>query len=255
MRVNNCSSLYFSEQPMKNFELCRKYLFLQDIENSLNFTVKITKIKISMNLKIRTSILLFVGCLIASSCGGGMKTVKNEFLGEIPSIEKHYAEKVAKKEKDLKECKDMQKAFKLSKEVDLLKDEWKLKIEESFKAGLPAKSLPFESMGNKAYSVDMVTVSSATKGNLSLKFAVTIKEDLKNEWDITVKDLFIYFKAVDKAGNDIEGSKTVAVNMGRTEMKAGATAELSGVWQSKAIINMEQFAAVKEITKEEYEKQ
>jgi hypothetical protein len=208
-----------------------------------------------MKKHLQTIIWMIVAGIFVISCGKGMKTVKNEFLGEIPSIEKHYAEKVAKKEQDMKESKDIQKAFKLSKEVDELKEEWKQKIEEAFKAGLPAKSLPFEGLGNTSYSVDMVTVSSITKGNISLGFAVTIKEDLKNEWGITVKDLFIYFKAVDKAGNDIEGSKTVAVNMGRTEMIAGATAELSGVWQSKAIVNLENFATIKEITKEEYEKQ
>ncbi len=208
-----------------------------------------------MKKSINSILIVCLFGVLFSACGGGMKTVNNEFLGTIPSIEKHYSEKLEKMEQDLKECKDMQKAYKISKEIDLLKDEWKQKTEDAFKAGLPAKSLPFESIGNEAYNVDMVTVNSITKGNISLKFTVSILEDLKNEWDITVKDLFIYFKAVDKAGNDIEGSKTVAVNMGRTEMKAGTIAELSGVWQSKAIINMEQFAAVKEITKEEYEKQ
>lgn len=207
-----------------------------------------------MNCKNYFIISAVISAFLLTSCGGGMKTIKNEFLGEIPSIEKHYAEKTAEKEKELKESKDINKAFKLSKEVDELKEEWKTKVEEAFKAGLPVKSLPFESMGSKAYSVDMVTVASATKSNISLKFSVTVLEDLKNEWDITVKDLFIYFKAVDKSGNDIEGSKTVAVNFGRIEMKAGTKAELTGTWQSKAIINMEQFAAVKEITKDEYEK-
>lgn len=202
---------------------------------------------------------LFISAIIAvvviSSCGGGAKTIKNEFLGEIPSIEKNYMEKLDKKEQELKESKDLNKAFKISKEVDEVKEEWKQKVEEAFKAGLPSETLPFEPLKNTHYTVDRVTVTSASRGSMSLAFHVTINEDVKNEWDIVEKSLFIYFKAVDKDGNDIENSKTVAVNFTREDMTAGKKAELSGVWQSKAIANMEYFAAVKEITKEEYEKQ
>jgi len=196
-----------------------------------------------------------IAVFIISSCGGGAKTIKNEFLGEIPSLEKIYREKLEKKEQELKESKDLNKAFKLSKEVDEVKEEWKQKVEEAFKAGLPSETLPFEPLKNTHYSVDRVTVTSASRGNMSLTFNITVNEDVKNQWGIVEKSLFIYYKAVDKDGNDIENSKTVAVNFGREDMTAGKKAELNGTWQSKAIANMEHFAAVKEITKEEYEKQ
>ncbi len=183
-----------------------------------------------------------------------MKTQKNEFLGEIPSIEKYYKEKVEKKEKELKESKDINKAFKLSKEVDELKDEWNLKIEEAFKAGLPQSELKFEPLANVKYTVEKVEVTGAGKGSIQLKFKAKLNEDLKNEWGNFETFLFVYFKGLDKDGKEIEGSKTVAASVGRPEMKAGSQVELTGTWQTKAIINMEQFAAVKEITKEEYEK-
>lgn len=66
--------------------------------------------------------------------------------------------------------------------------------------------------------------------------------------------LLIYFVATDKDGNPIENTKTVAANMGREKMTAGTQVDLTGVWKSKAIRNLENFASIRQITKEEYEK-
>ena len=64
------------------------------------------------------------------SCGQGMKTTKNEFLGEIPSIDKYYSGKLDEKEKELKECTNMDKALKLDNESKAIKEEWVTKLKE-----------------------------------------------------------------------------------------------------------------------------
>ena len=75
---------------------------------------------------------------------------------------------------------------------------------------------------------------------------------MKNEYGGIERTLFVYYKAQDSEGNDIENSTTVATNFGRQDLTAGTTYEAFGSWQSKAVKNMEGFAKVVEITKEEY---
>jgi len=205
-----------------------------------------------LNLSV---IVCSLAILFLSSCGGGaVKTVKNEFLGELPSLEKGYYDKMQEKEKAIKECTDMDKSFKLTKEKELLKDEWSAKIKECYAANPLTKALPVESLAGAAYTITEVKVDKAVKGSLSLKFSIKIDKDMKNEYGGFEKDLIIYFKALDKDGKDIEGSTTVAVVYKREEMKAGKTVEASGTWQTKGLKNMENFAKIKIITKAEYDK-
>lgn len=198
----------------------------------------------------------FVLAFLFSNCGGSSisSSKKNEIFGEIPSLEKSYVEKVEKKEEELKNATDMDKAFKLSKEVDLLKEEWDNKIKEIFAAGLPSETVPFNATEKNLWEVEKVTVASASRGHMSMTFSVKILEDIKNQYGQVEGTLFIYFVATDKEGNPIENTKTVAANMGRERMTAGTQVDLTGVWKSKAIRNLENFASLQQITKEEYEK-
>ncbi|MBW7942857.1 MAG: hypothetical protein H3C64_10835 [Candidatus Kuenenia stuttgartiensis] len=190
--------------------------------------------------KINLSVIACsLAVLFLSSCGGGsVKIVKNEFLGEVPSLEKGYYDKMQEKEKAIKECTDIKKSFKLSKEKDLLKDEWGAKIKESLTTNPLTKALPVESLAGVDYTIN----------------EIKIDKDIKNEYGNFEKDLLVYFKALDKDGKDIEGSTTVAVVYKREEMKAGKTVEASGTWQTKGLKNMENFAKIKIITKDEYDK-
>lgn len=189
------------------------------------------------------------------SCGGGaVKTVKNEFLGEVPSLEKGYYDKMQEKEKAIKECTDQEKAFKLNKEKELLKDEWDAKIKESIAANPLTKALPVESLAGVDYTITGIKVDKTSKGYMGLKFSIKINKDMKDEYGNLKKDLMVYFKALDKDNKDIEGSLTVAVVFKREEMTAGKTVEATATWQTKGIKNMENFAKIKVITKEEYDK-
>jgi hypothetical protein len=197
---------------------------------------------------------IMVAFIFASCGGGGSKGKNNEYLGKFPSIEKQYMEKMEAKEKAIKECTDMKKSFKLHQEAELLKEEWGQKIEEYANANAFDKELPFQALEGKPYTINKILVNRVAKGTLNIKFEITINEDMKNQYGGIEKSLFVYYKAQDSQGNDIENSTTVATNFGRQDLSAGTVYEAFGTWQSKAIKNMEDFAKVVEITKEEYDR-
>lgn len=189
------------------------------------------------------------------SCGGGGASMKtNEFLGELPSLEKKYYSEIKEKEKKAEECTDMEEAFKLSKEAELLEKEKKQKIEEYIAANPLTKPVPFEALEGTRYTINGLVINKAQSGNLNLKLSMKINEDIKNEYGGIEKSLFIYYKAVDSRGIDIPDSKTVATNFKRIKLTTGTDYEAFGSWKSSEIMKMEDFAKVVEITKEEYDK-
>ncbi|HRS53311.1 MAG TPA: hypothetical protein P5250_01220 [Bacteroidales bacterium] len=204
--------------------------------------------------KNKNVLYLFVAIFILSSCvSKSGKIIKNEYLDELPSIEKQYLLKIKEKGEAIKKCTDMNKAFKLSKELNLIKEEKNKKIEKYSKI-LINKELPFEGLKNKPYFIKNISINNVTSGNLNIKFTITINEDIKNNYGNLENRLFIYYKALDKNGQEISNSKTIATNFGQIELKKGSEYEAFGTWQSSAIINLENFAKIVEITKEEYDK-
>lgn len=196
-------------------------------------------------------------CLLISihtGCGSEPEMVTNPYLGEIPSLESHYAEKIADKEAEIKANKDLEKAFKLGKELEELQDERKRKIEAYVEANPLIKPLPFQALPDMPYTIIDIKVNRVAAGNLNLKFTMNIDEDLKNQYGSPEKMLFIYFKAVDSRGNDIPNSITVATNARTTPLTAGSVYEAFGTWQSKSLRHMADFAKVVEVTREEYDR-
>jgi hypothetical protein len=205
--------------------------------------------KAKTNLPMAISSLLI---LLLTSCGGGLTTSKNEFLGEIPSIQKYYSTKIQEKNKELKECTDMEKAFKLGKEADLLKQEWDAKLEESLKANPLTAALPFEPLKNQPYTVTGISVDKCNSMGFGIKLSLKFNTDIKFEY----KDIWIYYLAIDKEGKEIEGTKLQSLirqELGK-DLKAGTDVEATGCWTKSAISTMENFAKIKFITKEEYDK-
>ncbi|MCD6180441.1 MAG: hypothetical protein J7K39_11115 [Bacteroidales bacterium] len=205
------------------------------------------------NLKLLSGIMIFI-IIFLMGCGGGSSSKNNEYLGELPSIEKKYANQIDKKSKEIEECTDMKDAFKLDKEKKLLKEEKKKAIEEYVASHPLIKDLPFQALPNNKYTINKVVVNKATSGNLNIKFLITINEEIKGKYGSTNKNLFIYFKAVDSEGNYIPNSTTVATNFKSVLLTAGTEYEAFGSWQNKATRNMEDFAKIVEITREEYDK-
>lgn len=199
--------------------------------------------------------LFFVIFLI--SCGGGSSSKNNKFFGKVPSMVKDYMTKMNEKEEKAESSTKMEEAFKFAKEAENLKKEMESKVEELVaNSSLVGTEIPFQTLSDDSdYEVAKVILDNLSANYLKLKFTVQIKNDIKNEYGGIEKTLFIYFKAVDSKGVDIPQSKTVAVNFGRrTELKANTELEISGGWNGSDIAQMENFAKLIEITKEEYDK-
>jgi hypothetical protein len=189
---------------------------------------------------------------LLTSCGGGLKTSRNEFLGEIPSIQKYYSVKVDEKKKELKACTDINKAFKLDKEEQLLEQEWETKISECMKANSLTTGLPFEPLKDQLCPVSKISVSLVNKHGFQIKIAIKFDKDIKFDG----KDLCIYYVAVGKDGKEIPGTELQSwINQGlMKDIKAGTEVETTGCWTISALSNMEDFAKIKFITKNEYNK-
>ncbi|MDA3861958.1 MAG: hypothetical protein PF445_12120 [Melioribacteraceae bacterium] len=158
------------------------------------------------------------------------------------------------KEKEIKECTDLEDSFTLSKELKLLKDEKENTIAEYVTANPLTKSLPFQALPETQYTIKDIVVNKASSGNLNIKFLVTINEDIKNKYGGIVKNFFVYYKAKDSKGVDIPKTITVATNFKNQKMTAGLEYEVFGTWQNKSTKNMEDFAKVVEIDRAEYDK-
>ncbi len=207
-----------------------------------------------MKTNLKTFLLVAFISLLLVSCGGsggGITSVSNEYLNNLPSIAKDYATQVNTKEEAIHKNTSMEDAFKLEKELDLLKEEWAAKIKENAAANPITKPLPFEALPGMLYTVNQITVKTANKSNLSLEFDVTVNQDIKNEYGSFEKSLFIYFTAIDQQGNEIPKTTSVAVNYKREEMKSGLKFTSSG--QLGPLANLENFAKLKLISKEVYE--
>ena len=103
------------------------------------------------------------------------------------------------KEKELKKCTDMAKAFKLDKEKDELEDEADKALKECL-ANNPLGALPYKQKADYPFTIQEVSVNvknSSSISRLQLIMKVKIDEDIKN------KLLFAYIDAVDKEGNSL----------------------------------------------------
>lgn len=202
----------------------------------------------------QTLAAITVIAFLFTSCGGGAgKTVSNDYLGEYPSMVKNYEQEIADLEQEAKSNTDLNKAFELAKKIDILKDEYKAKLKEYAEVFKFEKAVPFEGLAGTKYTVNEVKVKDATASYLGFDFAATINEDMIDEYNTIVKDLFLYFKAVDAEGKDIPGAVTVAAISPRTELKKGTQIHLTGGWRPSLVKDFENFAKIKEATKEEYE--
>ncbi|MCD4691867.1 MAG: hypothetical protein K8R79_03040 [Calditrichales bacterium] len=205
------------------------------------------KKKIILFICYVTIVFLFV------SCGKSTNDVSNAFLGKLPSIEKKYADLLDEKEKEIEKCTDMKEAYKLAKEKKLLNKEKEKAIAEYVSAHPLNKDLPFQSLPDTKYNIKKVVVNKASSSNLNIKFLITINEDIKSKYGSIEKTLFIYFKALDSKGNYLPKSTTVATNFKTIKLVAETEYEAFGSWQNKATRNMEDFAKIVEVTRDEWE--
>jgi hypothetical protein len=204
-------------------------------------------------MKTKTFLLMAtVSVLLMTSCGGGMKSSKNEFLGEIPSIQKYYHARVDEKSKELKACTDINKAFKLDKEEQQLEQEWETKIADCMKANPLTAGLPFDQPKDRLFPVTKIAVSLVNRHGFQIKLSIKFDKDIKFEY----MDLCLYYVAVGKDGKDIPGTKLQSfINQGQMQdIKAGTETEATGCWTINALNNMEDFAKIRFVSKDEFDK-
>jgi hypothetical protein len=166
--------------------------------------------------------LIFTSALM-TGCGGA-STEDNDYLGKVPSMVKNYENEIEEKEHELEKTTDMDKAFELSKESELLEDEMDEAIENYVNENpeLLNKELPFQALPDNKYTVNKVTISRLST-SLNLLFSLTIDEDLKNKYGGVEKSLYVYFKAVDSEGKAITDAISVATSFGSREPLVAGT--------------------------------
>ncbi len=138
-------------------------------------------------------ILLFISC-----GGGGNSIITNEYLGDLPSISKNYLDKIDAKKEAIKQNTDRDKAFKLDKELDLLKDKADKSVVD-YIANNPIASLPFEQKGDDPFTITDVLVHpkyDTSPSRLQLLVKITMSKDFSNS-------MFLYIKAIDKEGTQL----------------------------------------------------
>lgn len=203
---------------------------------------------------MKNNILILLAFVISAfflaNCGGG--TSANEYLGELPGIAKEYTEKIAKMKNELKECTELEEAFKLKKETKLLGEEADKTIEEYLTSN-PITNLPFEQKADYQFSIKKVAVENASDSRIKFIAKVTITEDIRNNFGNPpgfANTFFAYIQAVDKEGNSLTRRKGVMAPWGRGPFKAGMEVDIHGSLDGPAdLVNFEKLVF---ISQEEY---
>ena len=187
-----------------------------------------------------------VSFLMFLSCGGGGDTiVTNDYLGDLPSIAKNYADKLEAKEQELKEITDFEKAFTIAKEGELLEEEAEKTIKEHL-ANNPILNIPYEVKGEYPFTVNDISVTDAADSRINFNIKVVMKEDVGN-------NLFVYIRATDKEGNQL--TKKNGVMMERTARRSlKANEEVNFVGSLDGPADLVNFDKMVLISKDSYEK-
>ena len=189
--------------------------------------------------------------LILGSCGGGSVS-SNPYFGNLPAMMADFVQKREKLDTKANESKSFDEARKLSDEMEALQKATDSEIDNYLTDESWKKPIPFTGLPDKGYQVDEVGVHAASSYNLNLKFRIRTEGPIPNAR--LLRDIFVYFKAVDSKGADIPGSKTVAGNISRDRIPESGTFEVYGGWKSKEVLTMNDFAGIVEITREEYDR-
>ncbi len=207
--------------------------------------------------KIGITIIGISVLFLLVSCGeGGSGGTSNKYLGQLPGIAKQYIEEIDDLKKDLKESTDMEEAFSLDKEIDLLEEESDKAIEE-YLVNNPITNIPFEQQGDYKFTIKEVSVHpeyNSSASRLQFIAKITITEDIKSKYGNLSRDIFAYIKAVDKEGKSLTSRYGVMMNYNsRGPFKANMEVEMAGSLDGPAdMVNFEKLVFV---SLEEYEKQ
>jgi hypothetical protein len=210
-----------------------------------------------IKIKITYPIILIFVILVLSTCTTAEEKLiveNNAYLNCLPSIAKKYTLMCNAKEEELNKCIDIQEAYRLDKELSLIKKEWNTKIKESSTSNPITKSLPYISQADANYIVNQITVvpDKVCKSHITIQFDITITKDIKNDYGGFQKSLFIYYQAVDNKGKAIPQTSSLGTNFKQAELKTGFTFSISG--QLGPLAKLQNFKAIKLISEKEFNK-
>lgn len=187
-----------------------------------------------------------------TSCGGGTMS-ENTYLGKLPSMALDYQDQLDGLKAKGEKATSVDEAFKISKEIELKEKEAEQAIKEYFEAGTLKTPLKFEENPVEKFTVKSIKITGATLSNLRIEAAISLKEDLKNEYGNYEKFVFGYINVLDTEGAKIGETVVLASNSsGNPEFKAGAEIILVGSMRYlKDFVNLE---TLQFISKEQYDK-
>jgi hypothetical protein len=178
------------------------------------------------------------------SCGGGGDSiVTNAHLGDLPSIAKNYVDKLEAKEQELKVNTNLEKAFTIAKEGELLEEEAEKTIEEHL-ANNPIVNIPFEMVGDYPFTINDISVKNSSDSRINFNIKAVITEDVG-------KNLFVYIRALDKEGNQLTKKNGVMMEKAaRRSFKANEEVDFVGSLDGPAdLVNFDKLVL---ISKESY---
>ncbi len=185
-----------------------------------------------MKKTIQSFKFIFSGLIVALflwGCGGG-STSTNPYLGKLPGIAKKYKDEIGNKKEKLVECTDLKKAFKLDKEIKLLKKESATSIKE-YLVSNPITNVPFEQKADYPFKIKKVWVEGASFSRINYRATVTITKDILNSYGHPTgykNNFFAYVIALDKEGNALTKRRGVFMNASRKPFKANMEVEMYG---------------------------
>ena len=187
--------------------------------------------------------ITFVSFLMFLSCGGGGDSiVTNVHLGDLPGIAKNYADKLEAKEQELKVNTDLEKAFTLAKEGELLEEEAEKTIEEHL-ANNPIANIPYVVESEYPFTINDISVTNSSDTRINFNVKAVMTEDVG-------KNLFVYIKATDKEGNQLTKKNGVMMEKAaRRSLKANEEVDFVGSLDGPAdLVNFDKLVFISKET-------
>ncbi len=200
---------------------------------------------------MKTRNFTFVAALLIILSACGRKVAENQYLGALPGMAANYAEDILEKEAKIKENTDLEKVFKLDKELELLEDEADQELELAFNE-TQLESLPFEYKGDPRFVIEDIKVSGVTFDAISLEASIRVEEEIKSKYGNSQRHLFSYLKFYDGDNQPLDGWAVLGTNLPyKEEFKVGETYTMKGSY--RGLSKLVNFSKITVHNRDEYE--
>lgn len=173
--------------------------------------------------------LCFVALLlIFSAAGCGKRVTNNKYLGTLPGLSLIFTEEMEELEQDIKENTELEKAFKLDKELELLEEEANNELQKTFNES-SFEPLPYEYKGDDRFSIQELILTDAFHDGIRLEATITIDKEMKNKYGGGERHVFTYIRFYDEQNNPIDGWAVLGYSLPyKEEFKPGESYTLKG---------------------------